>query len=37
MLYLTDLKNVIADFFSPPNQTITGSVAATLAADPVDF
>ncbi len=37
LLYLPGLKNVDADFLSSPNQTTTGSVAATLAADPVDF
>jgi hypothetical protein len=31
------LKNVVAEFLSFPNQTTTGSVVATLAADPVDF
>ncbi len=31
------LKNVVADFLSRPNQTTTGSVAATSAADPVDL
>jgi hypothetical protein len=37
LLYLPGLKNVVADFSSHPNQTATGSVAATSAADPVDF
>jgi hypothetical protein len=37
LLYLPGLKNVVADFLSRPNQTATGSVAATSAADPVDF
>jgi hypothetical protein len=37
MLYLPGLKNVAADFLSRPNQATTGSVAAALAADPVDF
>jgi hypothetical protein len=37
LLYLLGLKNVVADFLSRPNQTATGSVAATSAADPVDF
>jgi hypothetical protein len=37
MLYLPGLKNVVADFLSCPNQATTGSVAAALAADPVDF
>jgi hypothetical protein len=37
LLYLPGLKNVVADFLSCPNQTTTGSVAATSAADPVDF
>ncbi len=37
MLYLPGLKNVVADFLSRPNQATTGSVAAALAADPVDF
>jgi hypothetical protein len=37
LLYLPGLKNVVADFLSrPPSQT-TGSVAATTAADPVDY
>jgi hypothetical protein len=34
---LPSLKNVVADFLSRPNQTTTGSVAATSVADPVDF
>jgi hypothetical protein len=37
VLYLPGLKNIVADFLSRPNQTITGSVAAMSAADPVDF
>jgi hypothetical protein len=37
LLFLPGLKNVIADFLSRPNQTATGSVTATSAADPVDF
>ncbi len=37
LLYLPGLKNVVADFLSCPNQTTTGSVAATSAADPVDL
>ncbi len=37
ILYLPGLKNVVADFLSRPNQTITGSVAATSAAVPMDF
>jgi hypothetical protein len=37
LLYLPGLKNVVADFLSRPNQTTAGSVAATLAADPVDL
>jgi hypothetical protein len=37
LLYLPGLKNDVADFLSRPNQTITGSVAATLVADPMDF
>jgi hypothetical protein len=37
LLYLPGLKNVVADFLSHPNQTTTGSVAAMLVADPVDF
>jgi hypothetical protein len=37
ILYLPDLKNVVADFLSRPNKTTAGSVAATLATDPVDF
>jgi hypothetical protein len=34
---LPGLKNVVSDFLSRPSQTTTGSVAATSAADPVDF
>jgi hypothetical protein len=34
---LPGLKNVVADFLSRPPQQTTGSVAATTAADPVDF
>ncbi len=37
LLYLPGLKNVVADFLSCPNQTTTGSVAATSAEDPVDL
>jgi hypothetical protein len=37
MLYLPGLKNVVAVFLSRPNQTTTGSVAATSAAHPEDF
>jgi hypothetical protein len=37
LLYLPGLKNVVANYLSFPNQTVTGSVAATSAADPVDF
>jgi hypothetical protein len=37
ILYLPGLKNVVADFSSRPNKTTAGSVAATSAADPVDF
>ncbi len=37
LLYLPALKNVVADFLSRPNQAAAGSVAATSAADPVDF
>jgi hypothetical protein len=37
LLYLPGLKNVFADFLSRPNQTTAGSVAAMLAADPVDL
>jgi hypothetical protein len=37
ILYLPGLKNVVADFSSCPNQMTAGSVAATLATDPVDF
>jgi hypothetical protein len=37
LLYLPGLKNVVADFFSCPNQTTSGSVAATSVADLVDF
>jgi hypothetical protein len=36
-LYLSGLKNVVANFLSRPNQTTFGSVAAASAADPVDF
>jgi hypothetical protein len=37
LLCLPGLKNVVTDFLSRPNQTATGSVTATSAADPVDF
>ncbi len=37
LLYLPGLKNVVANFLSCPNQSTTGSIAATSAADPVDF
>jgi hypothetical protein len=37
LLYLPGLKNLIANFLSRPNQTATGSVTATSAADPLDF
>ncbi len=38
MLYLPGLKNVVADFLSRPSPPgPTGTVAATTAADPVDF
>ncbi len=38
MLYLTGLKNVVADFLSRPSPTEpTGNVAAAAVADPVDF
>jgi hypothetical protein len=38
MLYLPGLKNVVANFFSRPSPTEpTENVAATAAADPVDF
>jgi hypothetical protein len=37
LLYLPGLKNVITDFLSRPPPQATGSVAATTAADPVDF
>jgi hypothetical protein len=37
LLYLPGLKNVVADILSCPIQTAAGSVAAMLAADPVDF
>jgi hypothetical protein len=38
MLYLPGLKNVVADFLSRPSPPgPTGTVAATVAADPVDF
>jgi hypothetical protein len=36
-LYLPGLKNVVADFLSRLTPQATGSVAATTAADPVDF
>jgi hypothetical protein len=37
LLYLSDLKNVVADFLSRPPPPSAGTVAATVAADPVDF
>jgi hypothetical protein len=37
LLYLPGLKNVVADFLSRPPSQATGSVAATTAADPVDY
>ncbi len=37
ILYSPGLKNVVADFLSRPNQTTTGSVAPTSAADSVNF
>jgi hypothetical protein len=37
LLFLPGLKNVVADFLSRPAPQATGSVAATSAADPVDF
>jgi hypothetical protein len=38
MLYLPGLKNVVADFLSRPSPPEpTGTVAAAVAADPVDF
>jgi hypothetical protein len=37
LLYLPGLKNVVADFLSCPPPQTTGSVAATMAADPVDY
>jgi hypothetical protein len=38
MLYFPGLKNVVANFLSRPSPTEpTGNVAATAAADPVDF
>jgi hypothetical protein len=37
LLYLPGLKNVIADFLSRPPLESTETVAATAAADPVDF
>jgi hypothetical protein len=36
-LYLSGLKNVVADFLSCPPPQTTGSVAATTAADPVNY
>jgi hypothetical protein len=39
MLYLSGLKNVVADFLSrpPPPPKPSGTVAAMVEADPVDF
>jgi hypothetical protein len=37
LLYLRGLKTVVADFLSRPAPQATGSLAATSAADPVDF
>jgi hypothetical protein len=37
LLYLSGLKNVVADLLSRPNQTTARSVTATSSADPVDF
>ncbi len=37
LLYLPGLKTVVADFLSRPPPPSTGTVAATAAADPVDF
>ncbi len=37
LLYLPGLKNVVADFLSRPPPRSSGTVAATAAADPVDF
>jgi hypothetical protein len=37
LLYLPGLKNVVADFLSRLPLQTTGSVAATMAADPVDY
>jgi hypothetical protein len=37
LLYLPCLKNIVADFLSCPAPQATGSVTATMAADPVDF
>ncbi len=37
LLFFPGVKNVVADFLSRPNQMTTGSVAATTAADPMDF
>jgi hypothetical protein len=37
LLFLQGLKNVVADFLSRPLSKSTETVAATAAADPVDF
>jgi hypothetical protein len=37
LLYLPSLKNVVANFLSCPTPQTTGSVATTMAAEPVDF
>jgi hypothetical protein len=40
MLYLPELKNVVADFLSPPSPSLpkaSETVAALVVADPIDF
>jgi hypothetical protein len=36
MLYFPGLKNVVADFFSPPSQPV-GEVASSVATTTIDF